>query len=168
MKRSHLAAGLTAVVVAATAAVPVSAAPQQPEVRADGLTTKVTLITGDEVTVVHGRVHTRAAAGREKVGFRSFKDPRGNLHVVPLDAQARLNAGELDERLFDVTLLAGSGYDDASRATTPLIVQGQGISAAGARSLPSIGAHAVEADKNGGFWAGARAAGTGRIWLDGN
>ncbi|HEX7308725.1 S8 family serine peptidase [Lentzea sp.] len=167
MKRSHIAAGLTAVVVAATAAVPVSAAPHHQEVRADGLTTKVTLITGDEVNVVDGRVHARGAAGREKVGFRSFKDTRGDLHVVPLDAQARINSGELDERLFDVSLLARSGYDDASRKTIPLIVQGQGISAQNAVSLPSIGAHAVEVDKSGGFWAGARAAGTGRIWLDG-
>ncbi|MFD9697886.1 S8 family serine peptidase [Lentzea sp. NPDC059081] len=167
MKRSHLAAGLTAVVVAATAAVPVSAAPPPDPVRADGLTTKVTLITGDEVTVVDGRVRTRGAQGREKIGFRSFKDTRGDLHVVPLDAQARINSGELDERLFDVSLLARSGYDDASSRTTPLIVQGQGISAANAESLPSIGAHAVKVDKNGQFWAGARAAGTGRIWLDG-
>ncbi|WP_330275763.1 S8 family serine peptidase [Lentzea sp. NBC_00516] len=167
MKRSHLAAGLTAVVVAATAAVPVSAAPQEQEVRADGLTTKVTLITGDEVTVSNGKVHARAAQGRETVGFRSFKDPRGDLHVVPLDAQHRLNTGELDARLFDVSLLARSGYDDASSKTLPLIVQGQGISAANAESLPSIDARAIEVGKNGSFWAGVRAAGTGRIWLDG-
>jgi subtilisin family serine protease len=156
-------------VVAATAAVPVStaSAAPQPEVRADGLTTKVTLVTGDEVVVADGQVRARGAKGREKVGFRTFKDPRGDLHVVPLDAQDRLNSGELDERLFDISLLARSGYDDASSKTIPLIVQGQGISAAGAESLPSIGAHAITVDKNGGFWAGARAAGTGRIWLDG-
>ncbi|WP_439658111.1 S8 family serine peptidase [Lentzea sp. HUAS TT2] len=167
MKRSHLAAGLTAVVVAATAAVPVSAAPQEHQVRADGLTTKVTLITGDEVVVSNGKVTARGAQGRENVGFRSFKDPRGDLHVVPLDAQARLNSGELDERLFDVSLLARSGYDDASRKTLPLIVQGQGISAANAESLPSIDARAITVEKNGSFWAGVRAAGTGKIWLDG-
>ncbi|MFI6095226.1 S8 family serine peptidase [Lentzea sp. NPDC051213] len=168
MKRSHLAAGLTAVVVAATAAVPVSAAPQEQQgVRADGLTTKVTLITGDEVTVADGKVHARGAAGRESVGFRTFKDTRGDLHVVPLDVQAGLNSGELDERLFDVSLLARSGYDDASSKSIPLIVQGQGISAAGAEALPSINARAITVDKNSGFWSGARAAGTGKIWLDG-
>ncbi|WP_329791812.1 S8 family serine peptidase [Lentzea sp. DG1S-22] len=167
MKRSHLAAGLTAAVVAATAAVPASAAPPPQEVRADGLTTKVTLITGDEVTVDNGKVRARAARGREDVGFRTFKDSRGDLHVVPLDAQARLSSGELDERLFDVSLLARSGYDDASSRTIPLIVQGQGISAAGAESLPSIDARAFAVGKDGGFWAGARTAGTGRIWLDG-
>ncbi|MCX2950277.1 S8 family serine peptidase [Lentzea sp. NEAU-D7] len=167
MKRSHIAAGLTAVVVAATAAVPVSAAPQDQQVRADGLTTKVTLITGDEVVVHNGKVQAKGAKGREDVGFRSFKDPRGDLHVVPLDAQARLNSGELDERLFDVSLLHRSGYDDAASKTIPLIVQGQGISAANAESLPSIGARAITVGKDGSFWAGARAAGTGRIWLDG-
>ncbi|MGW6442426.1 S8 family serine peptidase [Lentzea sp. NPDC055074] len=167
MKRSHIAAGLTAVVVAATAAVPVSAAPQEPEVRAGGLTTKVTLVTGDEVTVSNGKVQARGAQGRENVGFRSFTDPRGDLHVVPLDAQAGLNSGALDERLFDVSLLARSGYDDAASKTIPLIVQGQAVSAANAESLPSIGSHAITIGKDGSFWAGARAAGTGRIWLDG-
>ncbi|MET9226042.1 S8 family serine peptidase [Lentzea sp. NPDC003310] len=167
MKRSHIAAGLTAVVVAATAAVPVSAAPREHRVEAEGLTTRVTLLTGDEVVVTNGKVHARGAKGRENVGFRSFTDTRGDLHVVPLDAQARLTAGELDERLFDVSLLARSGYDDASSKTIPLIVQGQGISAANAESLPSIGSHAITVGKDGSFWAGARAAGTGRIWLDG-
>ncbi|MEU0881233.1 S8 family peptidase [Lentzea sp. NPDC005914] len=168
MKRSHLAAGLTAVVVATTAAVPVSAAaaPQQ-EARADGLTTEVTLVTGDKVVVTDGKVQVRRAQGRADAEFRTFKDTQGDLHVVPADAQTRLDSGELDARLFDVTLLARSGYDDASSKTIPLIVQGQGISAAGAESLPSIGAHALSADKSGGFWSGARAAGTGRIWLDG-
>lgn len=135
--------------------------------RADGLTTKVTLVTGDEVVVVDGKVRTRAGKGRENVAFRTFKDARGDLHVVPSDAQAGLSSGELDERLFDVSLLARSGYDDASSRTIPLIVQGQGISAANAESLPSIGAHAVSADKNGGFWSGVRAAGAGKVWLDG-
>ncbi|MDX3659440.1 S8 family serine peptidase [Streptomyces sp. ID05-26A] len=167
MKRSHIAAGLTAVVVAATAAVPVSAAPQEHEVRAGGLSTKVTLVTGDEVVVNNGKVQVRGAQGRENVGFRSYTDPRGNLHVVPLDAQAGLNSGALDERLFDVSLLARSGYDDAASKTIPLIVQGQAISAANAESLPSIGSHAITIGKDGSFWAGARAAGTGKIWLDG-
>ncbi|KOV89924.1 S8 family serine peptidase [Nocardia sp. NRRL S-836] len=167
MKRSHLAAGLAAAVVAAAAAAPATAAPAGQQVAAAGPATRVTLLTGDEVTVANGAVHTRAARGRERVGFRAFTDPRGDLHVVPLDAQERISSGELDARLFDISLLARSGYDDAAGKTIPLIVQGQAISAADARSLPSIGAHAVKADKNGGFWAGVRAAGTGKVWLDG-
>ncbi|MFI6095227.1 S8 family peptidase [Lentzea sp. NPDC051213] len=166
MKRSHVAAGLTAVVVAATAAVPAFAAPE-PSARADGLTTKVTLITGDEVTVVNGRVHARGGKGREDIGFRSFNDLRGDLHVVPFDVQGSLNSGLLDERLFDVSLLARSGYDDASTKTIPLIVQGQPASVQHAESLPSINAHALTIGKDSGFFSGARAAGTGKIWLDG-
>ncbi|MFD5827267.1 S8 family peptidase [Lentzea sp. NPDC060358] len=169
MKRSHLAAALTVVVVATTTAVPAASAPRQlqQQQRTDGLTTTVTLITGDVVDVVNGRVHVRRAQGREQVGFRSYDDPCGDLHVVPIDAEPRIRSGELDERLFDVSLLARSGYDDASSRTIPLIVQGQGISAATVEALPSIGAHAVKVGKDGGFWAGARVAGTGRIWLDG-
>ncbi|MFD4668368.1 S8 family serine peptidase [Lentzea sp. NPDC058450] len=167
MKRSHIALGLTAVVVAATAAVPASAAPQEQQVRAGDLTTRVTLVTGDQVVVNKGQVQARGAKGRENVGFRTFTDPRGDLHVVPLDAQAWLDSGELDERLFDVSLLARSGYDDAASKTLPLIVQGQGISAANAEALPSIDGRAITVAKDGSFWSGARAAGTGKIWLDG-
>ncbi|WP_394619182.1 S8 family peptidase [Lentzea sp. JNUCC 0626] len=167
MKRSHIALGLTAVVVAATAAVPASAAPQDQQVRAGDLTTRVTLVTGDQVVVNKGHVEARGAKGRENVGFRTFTDARGDLHVIPLDAQARLGSGELDERLFDVSLLARSGYDDDSSKTLPLIVQGQGISAANAEALPSIDARAITVARDSGFWTGARAAGTGKIWLDG-
>ncbi len=171
MKRSCPVAGLVAVVVAATAVVPASAEVRQQhqQVGVDGLTTTVTLITGDVVDVGNGRVHVRRAPGREGVGFRSFTDTRGDLHVVPVDVQARIGSGELDERLFDVSLLARSGYDDASSRTIPLIVQQQqqGFGAASAGALPSIGAHAVEVDKSGGYWGGARAAGVSRVWLDG-
>ncbi|SDG68699.1 Serine protease, subtilisin family [Lentzea fradiae] len=170
MHRSYLAAGLVAVVVGATAAVPVAAtSPPGPQpLLADSLTTTVTLITGDEVDVVNGRVHTRAAKGREHIAFRSYQDPRGDLHVVPLDAQPGIDSGRLDERLFDISLLARSGYDDASSSTTPLIVERQALGtirakATEAPALTSIGAHAVEADKNAGAWT----AGSGRIWLDG-
>ncbi|WP_440900487.1 hypothetical protein, partial [Actinosynnema sp.] len=108
--------------VAATAVVPASAEVRQQhqQVGVDGLTTTVTLITGDVVDVGNGRVHVRRAPGRDGVGFRSFTDTRGDLHVVPVDVQARIGSGELDERLFDVSLLARSGYDDASSRTIPL------------------------------------------------
>ncbi len=109
MKRSHLAAGLAAALVAAMAAVPVAAAPVvPPEARSGGLTAKTTLLTGDEVTVTDGRVRVRRGPGRENVSFRTYRDVHGHLHVVPLDVQARLNSGELDERLFDVSRLTGA------------------------------------------------------------
>ncbi len=137
-------------------------------VDAGGLTTTVTLITGDLVHVSNGQVQTRAAKGREGVRFHHYTDDRGDLHVIPLDVQPQITAGTLDQRLFDVSLLARSGYDDAGRDTIPLIVQGGAAPrSADAKSLPSIGAHAVQADKKGGFWSAARTTGAAKVWLDG-
>ncbi|ANZ43364.1 hypothetical protein BBK82_38160 [Lentzea guizhouensis] len=165
-----LAAGLVAAVGVTTAAAPAASgettAPQP--VSAGGLTTTVTLITGDLVHVANGQVRTHAAKGREGVRFHHHTDGRGNLHVVPFDVQPQISAGTLDQRLFDVSLLTRSGYDDASRDTIPLIVQGgAGLRSADAKSLPSINAHAVTADKKGGFWSAARTAGAAKVWLDG-
>ncbi|MDX8034070.1 S8 family serine peptidase [Lentzea sp. BCCO 10_0856] len=171
MKKSILAAGLAAAVGVTTATVPpamgeTTSAPQQ--VNAGGLTTTVTLITGDLVHVANGQVRTQAAKGREGVRFHHYTDDRGDLHVIPLDAQPQISAGTLDQRLFDVSLLARSGYDDANRTTIPLIVQGgAGLRSADAKPLPSIDAHAVTADKSGGFWSAARTTGAAKVWLDG-
>ncbi len=170
MKKSILAAGLAAAVGVTTATVPPAmgetTAPQQ--VDAAGLTTTVTLITGDLVHVANGQVSTHAAKGREHVHFHHYTDERGNLHVIPFDVQPQISAGTLDGRLFDVSLLSRSGYDDANRDTIPLIVQGgAGPRSADAKSLPSIDAHAVTADKLGGFWSAARTTGAAKVWLDG-
>ncbi|HEX8870014.1 MAG TPA: S8 family serine peptidase, partial [Lentzea sp.] len=171
MKKSILAAGLaaavglTAVTVPPGVAVGETTAPPQAQT---GLTTTVTLITGDLVHVANGEVRTFAAKGREDVRFHHYTDAQGDLHVIPLDVQRQITEGALDPRLFDVSLLARSGYDDASRDTIPLIVQGgAGLRTADAKSLPSIGAHTVKADKKGGFLSAARTAGTGKVWLDG-
>ncbi|WP_323055934.1 S8 family serine peptidase [Lentzea sp. NEAU-D7] len=169
MKKSILAAGLAAAVGVTTAAVPAAMGETTAarHVGAGGLTTTVTLITGDLVHVSNGQVRTRAAKGREGVRFHHYTDDQGDLHVVPLDVQPQITAGALDQRLFDVSLLAQSGYDDAGRDTIPLIVQGGAPRSADAKSLPSIGAHAVTADKKGGFWSAARTTGAAKIWLDG-
>ncbi|MFS8096901.1 S8 family serine peptidase [Lentzea alba] len=160
MNKRMLAAGLAAAVVMSTAAVPAAATGEQ----TGGLTTTVTLITGDQVSVVGGEVRTRPGRGREHIGFHRYTDTAGDLHVVPADAEQQVASGTLDERLFDVSLLARSGYDDSSRDTIPLIVEGD---LASGRSLASIGARAAEAPKNGEFWTRARAMGTTKVWLDG-
>lgn len=170
MKKSILAVGPAAAVGITSAAVPPAmgetTTPQQ--VKAGGLTTTVTLITGDLVHVANGEVQTHAAKGREGVRFHHYTDERGDLHIIPLDAVPQIDAGTLDQRLFDVSLLARSGYDDASRNSIPLIVQGGAtLRSADAKSLPSINAHAVTADKKGGFWSAARTAGAAKVWLDG-
>jgi hypothetical protein len=162
----------------------------------------VTLLTGDRVALRPGAaaatarpddVLVRPAAGREQVGFHRYTE-RGDLLVVPADVAALVAAGRLDRRLFDVTLLLRSGYDDRSRPDLPLIVGHAGgaaaapaararLAAGGARSgreLASIGAAAVREDKASAtrFWASVRgdlgsrvagprvAGGVERIWLD--
>ncbi|HEY2672713.1 MAG TPA: S8 family peptidase, partial [Rugosimonospora sp.] len=113
----------------------------------------------------------------------------GDLYVVPQDAVRLVESGKVDRRLFDVTGLVRGGYDDASRATLPLIVGYRAgtarpsvLGARGARvtrSLPAIDGAAVLAPKAtaGVLWpALTSAAGTSRadtaagidhIWLDG-
>ncbi|MCR3750306.1 Serine protease, subtilisin family [Lentzea californiensis] len=171
LKKSILAAGLAAAVGVTTAAVPAAMGEITAAQHVDaggGLTTTVTLITGDLVHVSNGKVQAHAAKGREGVRFHHYTDDRGDLHVIPLDAQPQITAGTLDRRLFDVSLLARSGYDDAGRDTIPLIVQGgAALRSADAKSLPSIGAYAVKADKKGGFWSAARTTGAAKVWLDG-
>ncbi|MEO6090440.1 MAG: S8 family serine peptidase, partial [Umezawaea sp.] len=164
MNRELFAAGLVAAVVLSTAAVPAMATGET--VHVDGLTTTVTLITGDQVSVVGGEVRTRPGKSRDRMGFRTYTDMAGDLHVVPADAERQVASGALDGRLFDVSLLARSGYDDAGRDTIPLIVQSDfGVS--GGPLLASIGARSATASKNGEFWTRARATGTSKVWLDG-
>jgi hypothetical protein len=43
--------------------------------------------------------------------------------VVPADEMPVLAQGRLDPRLFDVSTLASTGYDDASRVDPPLLGQ---------------------------------------------
>ena len=140
-------AGLLAAAVAAGVAVPALGAPSA--VAAPGVTQggpTVTLLTGDKVTIggAHG-VSVRAAKGREHISFFTRKDERGDTNVIPEDAVSPLSQGKLDPRLFDVTELARTGYDDASRSTLPLIVDYAGATprAEGARvsrELPAMSA----------------------------
>ncbi|OLF19103.1 S8 family serine peptidase, partial [Actinophytocola xanthii] len=137
-----------------------------------GKAATVTLVTGDVVTLGDpDGVDVRAGKGREHLGFRSFTDERGDVHVIPEDALTGVSAGRLDPRLFDVTALVRAGYDDARRRDLPLIVDYPGATprAAGfraVRELPVLSAVALRAERSTAFWTGARTA-AGRIWLDG-
>lgn len=158
-----------AMVLAAVAPV-VGVAPEAvaaPGVERTGRT--VTLLTGDTVTLggVRG-VDVRAGAGREQVTFFTERDERGDVHVVPEDAVAPLAEGTLDPRLFNVTELVRSGYDDRSRL--PLIVDFAGATPRSAaarvgRELPVVGATAVSVERSGDYWSIARRA--EHVWLDG-
>jgi subtilisin family serine protease len=149
----------------------------------------ITLVTGDKVLLTTFPGGQQAAEpipgpGRGKMAFTISKI-KGDLSVVPADALPLLSADRLDSRLFDVSLLARDGYDDAHRADIPLL---QSVPAgSGARafassqtkaSYPRIGIAATSTKKSGAvkFWqalrggTGARkalAAGVRKLWLDG-
>lgn len=143
--------GLVVVVAPAGAAEPPPAAPVR----------HVTLITGDRVAVA-GRdvVAVEPAPRAEPFGYHRHVDRDGDLHVVPDDAAPLVGDGRLDPRLFNVSELLRSGYDDAARADVPLVVSGPG---------PAAGA-AVPKDRSGRAFrdlVGPSARSGGRIWLDG-
>jgi len=150
--------------------------------------TTVTLITGDRVAVRgDGSLAVAAGPGRAGIRFlsRQIKDHR---YVYPADALALLRAGRVDQRLFDVTGLAESGYSDRS-ADLPLLVAypktgdaKAAVTAVGGakvvRDLSVVGALAVRADRGAraSLWksltrraGGERslAPGVDHVWLDG-
>ncbi len=80
----------------------------------------VTLITGDQVTVVPGAQDKPEALiapgpGREHIAMirevTQGKDGKPHLSVIPADAVRLLAAGKLDRRLFDVTAQAETWSD---------------------------------------------------------
>ncbi|MFC0626806.1 S8 family peptidase [Kribbella deserti] len=109
-----------------------------------GKSVTITLITGDKVTYRPGHrggagqaVHVQPGPGREGMVFQ--KHALGNKQtIVPLDAVPLLASGVLDQRLFDVSLLADLRLDDASSPTLPLLVQYNGA-ARTARSALTAG-----------------------------
>ena len=118
------------------AAVPSTAAGQVAPAQLGAEAATVTLLTGDTVTVSGRRVvDVRPAPGREHFLVESFTDAGGDLNVVPEDAQALVQKGVLDPRLFNVTDLIAAGLDDASADRLPLIVDHAGPAQ---RSAPSV------------------------------
>jgi subtilisin family serine protease len=136
----------------------------------------ITLITGDRVVVLDDASNARTiipGKGREKLAFSTYKRD-GHLYVVPRDAVSLVAQGRLDERLFDLTTLMESGYDDKSRSTLPLIVtHAPGVASAriaGATttaSLSAVNASAVNVEKSGAAWQSLTGAGVKKVWLDG-
>lgn len=165
------------------------------EVAADGTVTledgsyDVTLITGDRVQVTQrdGRTSVAVTAATRADGSRpSFQrySWKGHHFVVPVDVAALVPA-QLDRRLFDVTGLIASGYDDARTDSVPVIVQTgepgtkadpargvdwKGLGVAKGRSLKSIGSVAgkVSKEQGGGHLVEALAdvPAVKRVWLD--
>ncbi|MEU8081172.1 peptidase S8, partial [Catellatospora citrea] len=114
-----LAAGITALQV------PAQAAPSKPSVPAKpSATHKVTLVTGDVVTVTtmaDGNQIADVDRPDQAVGGVKMQKIKGDLYVVPDEAVSLLAANKLDRRLFNVTDLIEMGYDDAKSSGVPLI-----------------------------------------------
>jgi subtilisin family serine protease len=137
----------------------------------------VTLLTGDRVVLDGDRLVSYVPApGRERVPMRTYTE-RGHRYVVPADAAPLVASGKVDRRLFDVTAMAGFGYDDAKRATVPVLVRRSPVARAdmsvlsGQQNVPAVEAVAGTVDKSGVGWAALRSGvlegAVEKIWLDG-
>ncbi|MFC5835804.1 S8 family peptidase [Nonomuraea insulae] len=163
-------------------AVPVPAHAEEPV--AGGEPHRVTLITGDVVTVQEFAGGKRAATvepgkGREEVRFFT-REENGDLVITPADMVPYLARGLMDERLFSVTELIEQGYDDESSDVLPLILSYKD-SAAKAVTLHSVNARTLRADKDAlpTLWSTTTSAttsagaepqlrdGLAKVWLDG-
>ncbi|GAB3935109.1 S8 family serine peptidase [Kribbella albertanoniae] len=142
---------------------------------------KVTLVTGDRVTVHgDGKATVEPGAGRHNIAFGSYR-VKGHLYVVPSDVRQQLASGRLDRRLFDVTGLIKAKYDDKSSKSIPVIVTYAGNAKTRAavpgatvtRQLPVVNGAALKVDKGkaAAFLADAgnarSATAIEKIWLDG-
>ncbi|WP_100349441.1 S8 family serine peptidase [Luteimicrobium subarcticum] len=201
MRRSA-AAALAAAALLATAGTATAASAATDDAPAPDATTTGTATTGttgstggslETFTLVTGdQVQARVAAdGTVSEAQVVTDDPdrvvttwisHDDTYVIPAEAQPLIDAGTLDERLFDISLLARDDYDDASTDTLPVIVQYSGAAAArsvvrGATttaSIPAIDAAAMSVDKDRAkaAWAGiapsqARSSsGVTKVWLD--
>ena len=191
------AAALTALVAAGLVVVqaPAQADPERPAAPEDGSAKhRVTLVTGDVVTVTTlagGQQVADVDRPADAVGGVRMQESGGDLYVVPDEAVALLGADRLDQRLFNVTDLIEQGYDDASSAMVPTIVEYAGKARAAVptapqgstmvRQLPSIRGAALSTKKPQArtFWTSVApdtdltdpsptlAAGVEKLWLDG-
>ena len=94
--------------------------PGQGHRHADSSAHKVTLVTGDVVTVTtlaDGKQIADVDRPDDAVGGVRMQELEGDLYVVPDEAVGLLGADKLDRRLFDVTDLIEMGYDDAGTGT---------------------------------------------------
>ncbi|MFD9908898.1 S8 family serine peptidase [Streptomyces sp. NPDC059063] len=184
----------TAAAVAAGLVGPASAARPQPESAhpaasrpAPSGTHRLTLVTGDRVTVDTGGrlVGFTPAEGRERIPV-STRTVRGHALVLPCDAQRLIDAGKVDQRLFDVTELTSKANRAAQREGLKLIVGYRGdargaraqVRAAGdtavRRTFTSLNADAVTTPRRdaAALWKtltgkGRTASGVRHLWLDG-
>jgi subtilisin family serine protease len=185
----------TVAVASLLLAAPQQALAQQPAAAASASPQRVTLITGDRV-IASGpdleSVRIERGPGREGMRFtmqrRAVAPGKPHLFVLPADAAQLVQAGKVDRRLFDVTLLVESGYDDARRNSLPLIVTYPRTNSArtlprvvpgtvAGRDLPSVNGQALSSPKAqvSQLWSAvvagpaafaATSEPIGKVWLD--
>ncbi|MFE7391360.1 S8 family serine peptidase [Streptomyces sp. NPDC057582] len=120
-----VAGTLTALPVATAAEKPTAQAAQPQQSSPVVATYKLTLVTGEVVTLERHANGFQAAtvepaADGTPAAFTSMK-VGDEVYVIPDKAQPYLAANELDRELFNVTKLVEYGYDDAHRPAVPLI-----------------------------------------------
>gem|GEM_PF-420735 len=162
----------------------------------DAGTFRITLLTGDVVALQVAPDGKQAAWVADPVDERrppQVYEADGEVHVVPAEAAPYVASDVLDDDLFNVTLLARSGYDDATTDELPLLIEAPDHAPASAmpaapegtdevRALDSVNTVSVAADKSDirAAWtdirgpraaaidaAGATLAGGRTVWLNG-
>jgi subtilisin family serine protease len=87
---------------------------------------RITLLTGDVVALQVNPDGRQAAWVADPVDERRpahVYELDGQVHVVPAEAGPYVASGALDSNLFNVSLLAQQGFDDASTDELPLLVE---------------------------------------------
>jgi subtilisin family serine protease len=87
---------------------------------------RITLLTGDVVTLQVNPGGRQAAWVSDPVDERRLAqvyEQDGDVHVVPAEAAPYIASGALDPNLFNVSLLAQQGFDDAATDELPLLVE---------------------------------------------
>lgn len=129
-------------------------------------TRKITLLTGDQVSVTGRQLAVAPRAGIHFLRFQQGNDD----YVVPSDAVPLLKADRLDERLFDVTALLDDGFDKLPYL--PLVVSDatkvRGLSTQQALDAVDGFATKVPVSDLAATWQTTRTSLTsGKLWLDG-
>ncbi|MBN6051086.1 S8 family serine peptidase [Nonomuraea sp. RK-328] len=174
---------LVAAVLAGTVGMVTAGAPPTPPTppsrTGGGSGGSVTLVTGDRVVTGKGWFRVEPGPGRKARYATRYRE--GHLLILPSDALPLVDAGVLDERLFDVTQLLAWGYDDAHRGDIPLITQSsRGFvpaprAARQALQMSNLGMTALRVPKAtaGETWKDivsiprTLAGGKRKIWIDG-
>ncbi|SEG74414.1 Serine protease, subtilisin family [Thermomonospora echinospora] len=158
--------GLVAVVGAGVVAPPAASAA---EPAAAGV--KVTLVTGETVTVSPAGAVVSITRNGRRVNAEIRQGPSGTS-VIPFSAGRMLASGKADPGLFNVTQLIAQGYDDAHRPELPVIAEyraGNTVRTRGVRAsaiTPRLTGLKVPRDSGPQLWKSLVSGEIDHLWLD--